>query len=111
VCLLSAAIPGCGIRPKSFLSLGHPAPIVRARSAALGENLPEEQAVPALIGRLSDPDPVVRMTAIQALRRRTGQDLGFVPYADPDERARAVARWQAWWRNRQAGLAKTRAIP
>ena len=39
--------------------------------------------VPALIGRLEDADPVVRLAAHEELRRRTGRDFGFVPWAEP----------------------------
>lgn len=108
---------GCGIAPRNFRSLTHPAPIVRARSVGFGEGLPESQVVPALIERLNDPDPVVRMTAHEELRRRTGQDFGYVPWTAPAERARAVEQWRAWWSKRQGpgpgqgGLARTRRNP
>ncbi len=102
---------GCGIAPRNFQSLNHPAAIVRARSVAYGEGLPEWQVIPPLIDRLSDPDPVVRLTAHEELRRRTGQDFHYVPWGQPEERAGAVARWQEWWRGRKAALARNRQIP
>ena len=100
--------PGCGIAPRSFVGVYNPAPIVRARAVSLGQGLPETVVVPTLIDRLDDPDPVVRMSAHEELKRGTGQDFGFVPWADPSERERAVTRWQRWWKDRQAALANSR---
>jgi len=97
------AWPGCKVGPKNFFSLTNAAPHVRSRAVTLGDALPESVAVPALIDRLEDTDSVVRLSAHETLKRRTGQDLGFVPWADPATRGRAVARWRAWWGARQAG--------
>jgi hypothetical protein len=102
---------GCSIAPKTFRSLTHPSPIVRARAVGLGDTLPEWQVVPPLIEHLNDPDAVVRLSAFEELRQRTGQDFGFVPWADAAERAPAVARWNAWWNGRKATLAKSGRIP
>ena len=87
---------GCGLAPKTFRSIKHPAPLVRARSVGLSERLPEEQAVPVLVDRLEDSDPVVRLAAHQELKRRTGQDFGYVPWEEPEPRAKAVSRWKNW---------------
>jgi hypothetical protein len=102
---------GCSIAPKSFRALTNPAAIVRARAIGMGDHLPEWQVVPPLIDRLNDPDAVVRLSAHEELRHRTGQDFGFIPWADAAERAPAVARWQAWWNQRKASLAKAGRIP
>jgi HEAT repeat protein len=77
------------------------APLVRARAVSLGEGLPNSVAVPALLDRLNDPDPVVRLSAHEALKRRTGQDLGYVPWAEVNERNAAAERWRAWWAKNQ----------
>jgi HEAT repeat protein len=102
---------GCGVGPRHFRSLADPSPLARARAAGLGGRRPEAEVIPALIGRLDDRDPVVRLSANEALRKRTGQDFGFVAWAEPQERAKAVARWQNWWNGRQGGLANSRQIP
>jgi hypothetical protein len=98
-------VSGCGIAPRTFRGMNHPAPIVRARAVALGEGLPEAKVVPTLIDHLGDPDPVVRLSAFEELRRRTGQDFGYVPWGDLAERSAAITRWRGWWNGRQAGLA------
>jgi hypothetical protein len=93
-----AAIPcwGCGLAPHDFRKIQHPAPLVRARSVGLGGSQPDTQVVPALVGRLADEDPVVRLAANEELRKRTGRDFGFVPWASPEERTAAIARWRSW---------------
>lgn len=96
--VLVAAVPcwGCGLAPHDFRKMQHPAPLVRARSVGLGGSRPDTQVVPDLVGRLADEDPVVRLAAYEALRKRTGRDFGFVPWAGPDERAAAIDRWRSW---------------
>jgi hypothetical protein len=103
---LAALGLGCGIAPKHFGALADPAPMVRARAVGLDDQWPETVVVPALIARLNDKDPVVRLSAHERLKRRTGQDFGYVPWADAQERAAAVARWQSWWQGRAAALAQ-----
>jgi HEAT repeat protein len=95
IALLALAV-GCSLAPKGFEGLSHPAPLVRARAVGMGRGLSDEVVLPALVDRLEDPDEVVRLTAHDELRHRSGQDFGFVPWADPAERAAAVARWRAW---------------
>lgn len=102
---LSAA--GCSFAPKSFRKVDDAAPIIRARSVSLGRSLPSGQVVPALLDRLDDRDPVVRLAAYEELHKGTGQTFGYVPWATEAERKAAVARWREWWRGRQPGLART----
>jgi hypothetical protein len=107
--VLAAAIglgTGCSIAPKSFRKLTDPAPIVRARSVGLGDNLPPDQVIPRLIDRLEDKDRVVRMAAFEELKKETGQTLGYLPWAPDADRAAGVARWREWWNRSQASLAK-----
>lgn len=97
---------GCSLAPKSFRKLTDPAPIVRARSVGLGDNLPASQVIPRLIDRLEDKDRVVRLAAFEELKKETGQTLGYVPWAADAERAVAVARWRDWWKRSEATLAR-----
>jgi HEAT repeat protein len=108
--LALCTLSGCGITPRHFRALDDRSPLARARAAGLGENLPEAVVIPALIDRLDDPDAVVRLSANESLKRRTGQDLGFQAWAEPGVRAQAVNRWRAWWKTRQAALAKSGRI-
>lgn len=93
---------GCSISPSRFRDTIDPAPLVRARATGLGDDLPDEVVLPALIDRLDDPDPVVRLAAIEELRTRTGHDFGFKAWQGDVERGVAVNRWRSWWAGRQA---------
>ena len=85
--LLPAALCGCTIAPKSFSrGIGDKAPLVRARASGMGGGAAPGAVAPALVGRLEDSDPAVRLAAHEELKKSTGQDFGFVPWADPAER-------------------------
>ena len=98
VALVAAAVPssGCAHGPRRFGKIENPAPLVRARAVGLGRRQPDSQVLPALIGRLGDSDPVVRLVAHEELRKRTGQDFGYFPWASLEERSSAIERWRAW---------------
>lgn len=96
--LTLSSINGCSFAPKHFRGIDDPAPITRARSISLGSKLPQERVVPALIDKLEDRDPVVRMAAHEELKKGTGRTFGFIPWGGETERASAVARWRSWWR-------------
>ena len=99
---------GCAHGPKRFSKIDSVSAFDRARAVGLSARQPDATALPALVGRLGDSDPVVRLAAHEELRKRTGQDFGYVPWASADERTGAVERWQAWlaqradWRCRRA---------
>ena len=103
--LLALLAPGCTTAPKGFVSrdLYDPAPLKRARAVTLNDRVPNSVAVPVLVGRLDDPDPVVRLTANQELERRTGRDFGYHAWDDLGERAQAIGRWRTWWAGQTTG--------
>lgn len=94
---LLASSQGCGMaHPRTFRRIVHPSPMVRARALSLGDGKPSAQVVPALVGRLEDDDPVVRLAAHEELKKRTGRDFGYVPWDEEPTRAEAVGRWRDW---------------
>jgi hypothetical protein len=99
---ITSPLTGCGLGPRNFRKINHPAPMVRARAISLGYGEPDAAVMPSLIGRLDDPDVVVRLAAHEELKQRTGKDLGYVPWASPEERALGVNRWHAWLTGRAA---------
>lgn len=101
----------CSSAPKSFLSVSDPAAINRARAVAFGQQQPDANAIPVLIDRLTDDDPVVRLASHEALKRRTGQDFGYLPYAEGEELAHSVERWRQWWANSTNGRMVAGAQP
>ena len=54
---------GCSAAPKNFLSMNDPAAINRARAVAYGRSEPDAVAIPVMIDRLTDDDPVVRLAS------------------------------------------------
>lgn len=98
-----AGFSGCSMAPKSFLSMNDPTAINRARAVAYGQSEPDAVAIPVLIDRLADDDPVVRLASHEALKRRTGQNFGYQPYIEGDELAAAVSRWKQWWASTNNG--------
>ena len=105
------ALSGCGLAPRTFRALKQPEGIKRARAATLADRLPDARAIPPLIGRLDDPDPVVRMAAHEELKKRTGKNFGYEPWLeDAAERAPARDKWRAWWQSRESSLSKSSQI-
>jgi hypothetical protein len=54
-------------------------------------------AVPALVQQLLSAQAPTRHRAAGLLHRLTGQEFGYDPDGDADERADAAQRWQQWW--------------
>lgn len=106
--LIAVSATGCSLAPKSFRDVVQDAPLVRARSIGMSRGLPDAQVIPVLVDRLEDPDPVVRLKAADELKQRTGQDFGYVSWAEPAERAAGVAKWRAWLNENQTKLAGSR---
>ena len=61
----------------------------------------DRSAVPDLVQTLESDDPAERLYAIEALRRITGQDLGYNYYGSDEQRASGVQRWKTWLGTRQ----------
>ncbi len=87
---------GCAGGPRNFRKIDSNTPLVRARAVGLGDDKPNTMVVPALVKTLDDSDPVVRLAAYEELHRRTGNDFGFIPWDDPQNRQTAINRWKAW---------------
>jgi len=110
ICLfvVPALASGCSLAPKGFKGIKKDEPLVRARAIPLGRRLPDQKVIPELLSSLDDRDAVVRLAASEELKTRSGQDFGYVAYAEAEERAPATFRWRAWWTARQASLGKLR---
>jgi len=96
VIVIPASISGCGLGPRNFRKITHPAPLVRARAISLGYGQPDSVVLPALLERLNDSDVVVRLAAHEELKQRTGRDLGYLPWGSTEERSKAIGRWHSW---------------
>jgi HEAT repeat protein len=73
------------------------------RAAARAAGAKQSRAlVPDLLPLLSDADAEVAQVARLALKALTDRDFGPAPDAEPAEREKAAAAWNAWWK-KQSG--------
>jgi hypothetical protein len=105
VIAIQTFISGCGLAPRNFRKIAHPAPLVRARAMSLGYGQPNAVVLPALVQGLNDPDAVVRLAAHEELKRRTGRNFGYVPWGSAEERSQAIGRWRSWLEGKPSGQA------
>jgi hypothetical protein len=63
----------------------------------------DKQLIGDLIATLDDSDRWVTRAAAVALRTLTGEDFGPAAAATPEERAKSVAAWRAWWKRHGGG--------
>ena len=56
----------------------------------------DQAALGELVHALSDDDAAVRLFAIQSLKERTGQTMGYRYYDAKNKRQAAVDRWHQW---------------
>jgi hypothetical protein len=91
VCGLSASCIG---RDPPSISSPDPDRLIPAIKTGVREH--DRRVIPYLVEDLESDDSAVRMYAIDGLRRLTNQDLGYVYFADDDDRKPAVGRWKQW---------------
>lgn len=86
---------GCARETPSYAD-GSPA----SRIAAIEQSASDGRVadLPRIVENLSSDDASVRMAAIAALRRMTGETLGYRFDDPPAERQAAVERWAGWIR-------------
>ena len=92
--LVPCALAGCGATVTP--SFEDPTPEARIgameRAAATGDR----SSVARCVENLSADDAAVRMAAAGALRRLTGETLGYRFDAPAGERAEAIEQWRRW---------------
>ncbi|MFG0274497.1 MAG: hypothetical protein ACF8QF_05520 [Phycisphaerales bacterium] len=110
--LLVLALLPAGCSAPVGVGLDSPDPQGRTIALARLSGAPAESDIPELIQSLTSADPAQRLLAINTLERMTGETFGYRHY-DPDWRRReAVARWQAWWLEREGeAMATGGALP
>lgn len=72
-------------------------PLRLAAAFALGE-AGIYAGIPVLIEALRLPDVQIRKAAVAKLRAYTRQHFGFRSTGSPEDRAKAVAKWNEWWK-------------
>ena len=77
-------------------SLTDPDPANKIPAIRAAGDRKDRSALPLLVKDLNNEDPAVRFYTIEALSRFTGSTMGYVYYAEPEQRAAAVAQWEQW---------------
>lgn len=70
-----------------------PSPAARSHAIEQAARTGDLDAIPKIVEQLDADDPAVRMLAIDALQRLTGETYGFHHYDPPHERHDAIQRW------------------
>ena len=99
--LAAALLSVGGCFPNDPQSIGAVDPTQNIPAIQKAGQTKDQSAVPALVGQLNNDDPAVRFYAIEALERITGQTLDYHFYDDVDARRPALARWQAYLKQRK----------
>src|SRR2546423_12625838 len=88
-------IIGCSA-PRGPIEVTNPDPSgkIPAMKKAVREH--DLKVVRQLVKDLDSDDPAVRLFAIQALEKLTGQRYGYEYYADEVQRKPALSAWQVW---------------
>lgn len=101
VALVSACLAAGGCIPRESQSIAAVDPLNSIPAIQKAADTKDQNAVPALVAQLNNDDPAIRFYAIQALQRITGTTLDYHFYEGVDERRPAIARWQAWLKQRK----------
>lgn len=91
--IVAGACGGCLGTSEPGVASRDPAKRVEAMVDAAATK--DESAVPGLVARLDSQDPGERLVAINALKRITGETLGYDHAAPAAERDAAIERWRA----------------
>lgn len=107
-CMAAVTIGLCtvlgGCTPRADVGgFDSPDPQSRLYAILRAGNDKDRSALPHLIDALGSDDQAVRLYAIQALERITGQRKGYVYYAPPARREEAIRRWLEAYRNGELG--------
>jgi hypothetical protein len=92
VVLAAAVLSGCAPRAETG-SFDSPDPQSKLYAIVRAGDQKDRTAIPHLITALGSDDQAVRMYAIEALYRITGEKKGYVFYDIPAKREVAIQRW------------------
>lgn len=73
-------------------------PVAAVRAVQVLSRIGGKSVIPDLIRLLKSPDEDVAGAASAALESMTGVEIEFDPAQSPQARAKAIERWEAWWR-------------
>ena len=111
--LCVSALGGCGPGAEGTLyeRLQDENPTVRAQAAVQAGTQRDRAAIPYLIDRLTDREPAVRMFAILALEKITGERRGYRPVGPDAQQVEAARRWRQWWQGEHGPVEEGEEVP
>ncbi len=71
-------------------------PVIRLSAIRQASQSKDYRALPYLVKMLGDEDGDVRLFSVGALRKITGESMGYHSYDSPAKRASAQERWREW---------------
>jgi hypothetical protein len=86
---------GC-VAPRPPLSVKDPDPSIKIPAMKVAVEKKDLAAACQMVRDLESDDPAVRLYAIEALFRLTGERFGYLFYADDDQREASVKQWRHW---------------
>ena len=92
--LATCALAGCGASVEP--SFDDPTPEARIGALERAAATDDRSSIPHCVENLSSDDAAVRMAAAGALRKLTGESLGYRFDAPASDRAAAIERWRTW---------------
>ena len=97
-CICWALLPaGCNPISGDYVkNISSVKPEVATEAMSQAARNKSSRAIVPLVKRLHAEDPVIRLSAIRALKEITGQDLGYRSYEPQVKRVEAIERWQDW---------------
>lgn len=96
VCVAMSVAPfGC-TAPRRPLVVTDPDPSVKIPAYKKAVRQKDSAAVRQMVADLESDDPAVRLYAVTALERMTGQTFGYRYYDGDEQRRPAVERWRRW---------------
>ncbi len=66
-------------------------------SSSISSEVVKHKIVPILLNALRDDDFMIRLSAQNALMRRTGQNFCIDPTDPIEKRESGIRQWEAWW--------------
>ena len=93
--VVAFGVSGC-TAPRGPLVVTNPDPSVKIPAYKKAVREKDRDAVRQLVADLESDDPAVRLYAINALHRMTGQTLGYRYYDGDEQRRASVGQWKRW---------------
>lgn len=88
--------------PQPAPSFESESPNARLEAIVAASNASDDESLTKLVAQLDADDPAARVLAITALRKRTGETLGYRAQDSDWRRHEAFARWETYLQERGA---------